>query len=261
MLAQRLAFALVGVAGARILPGETRVWQPPVEASTWSTLTRMWREQLGPFDDMAIHLRRPARREGLSLLLMADGRPLAFVKVRSEHTERLDAEQAALDCLHGRVRHVVLPTVRAAGVVDAWHYLALSPLPAKLHRLATAPPVVDIVDEYSHALAAARPRPPRAKPDWLPMHGDLTPWNLRAMGNRRLVLFDWEDTDWAPRRADLLWYDAAIARRQLRTRPSGVTHSDEVIQFWIDRLSRRAGPQDRNLAGRVLGQLRNGWRP
>lgn len=263
MLAHRAAFALVGIAGARVLPGETHAWDPPFEPTTWSKLTQLWREQLGPFDDMAIHLRRPARRQGVSLLLTAAGTPVTFVKLRSERPERLAVECSVLNCLHDRTQQAAVPAVCATGEVDCWHYLALSPLPAKIHKLAADPPAVAIVDEYSHTLEAAwaRQRPRDAGSDWLPMHGDFTPWNLRALSSGRLVLFDWEDAEWAPPRADLLWYDATIARKRFRTQPSGVVHSDEVVQFWIDRLSGVARPADGTLAGNILRQLRSGWRP
>lgn len=260
MLAQRAAFHAVRLLGVHAIPGRTSRWAPPVDAETWSELANRWQTELGTFDALAVHLRRPADRAGMSLLLIDDGNPLAFVKLRPERSEGLERERRAVNALQ-EVAQVTVPSVRAFGTVGTWHYQALSALPGRVHSVAFDPPVREVVDEVSTALGQALVRPPEAQVQWLPMHGDFTPWNLRTLADGRLVLFDWEDVAWAPPLADLLWYDAVVSEKRLRVRPSGVVHDDAVIDYWIDRLGDAVRPADTNLAARIYRALEVGWRP
>ncbi len=52
------------------------------------------------------------------------------------------------------------------------------------------------------------PRPSGASRDAVPIHGDLTPWNLRRT-RRGLALFDWESAGWGPASFDLDTYRRA----------------------------------------------------
>jgi hypothetical protein len=261
LVAQRTAWHLVGLFGPRVLPGRTDAWRPPVAPDVWRDHVTAWRSALGDFDDVALHLRRPAYRAGASLLLLDAGRPVAFVKLRPDEPERLDSERRALDALRDSSLSFTTPAVLSSGTLHGWHHLALSPLPVTVHTMIADPPLDRIVEDIGSALSSTLPRPQWAGAGWLPMHGDLTPWNLRALTRDRIVLFDWESATWAPRRADLLWYDAVRDIKQLSVRHSGVTHDDDVVVFWIDRLAGVVQPGERSLAATVLRRLRASWRP
>ena len=75
---------------------------------------------------------------------------------------------------------------------------------------------------------------PRARGS-APMHGDLTPWNLRLMGER-IFLYDWESAGWGPPGADLLWYDTAVSMSGLRVPKTRAEHSLESYAFWLEEL-------------------------
>ena len=64
-----------------------------------------------------------------------------------------------------------------------------------------------LVDDITDALRADQTPPPAPARDLWPMHGDLTPWNLRVDRSRgTLALFDWEHAGWGPLHADLVRY-------------------------------------------------------
>ncbi|MEX2424319.1 MAG: phosphotransferase [Acidimicrobiia bacterium] len=68
---------------------------------------------------------------------------------------------------------------------------------------------------------------PSPQPDWVPIHGDLTPWNLRVDDGGTPWLIDWEWSGWGPEYADLLRF--AIAHGSLST-----SEPDELVA-WLDR--------------------------
>lgn len=261
LTAQRAAWHAVSVLGPRVLPGRRQGWRPPVDPPVWDELVRQWRSDVGPFDDVVLHLRRPAYRAGASLLLLRAGAPIAFVKLRADRPERLEVERRALDALDASSVCFVTPSVLSAGTVQGWHHLTLSPLPARIHTMIPDPPLARICQDLAAALAPALPRPAQAGADWRPAHGDLTPWNLRALDADRRVLFDWEDAVWAPPGADLLWYDAVIDVKELAVRPSGFRHSAAAARFWIDHLTPELEPGRRSLAAIVVERLRSSWLP
>ncbi len=96
---------------------------------------------------------------------------------------------------------------------------------------------------------------------WRPMHGDFTPWNLRASGGGQLTLVDWEDAGWGPPRADEVLYRAvsgALTRRPV----IGLGGAAEAVGFWAERVADRLGAggeeADREFGERLLEVLRGG---
>jgi hypothetical protein len=82
-----------------------------------------------------------------------------------------------------------------------------------------------VIDDV-RTILASRIEDPSPRPDWVPVHGDLTPWNLRVDSDDRPWLIDWEWSGWGPEYADLLRF--AIAHRSLTT-------SDPAdLVDWID---------------------------
>ncbi|HUP19952.1 MAG TPA: hypothetical protein VM778_08370 [Gemmatimonadota bacterium] len=246
-IAQRFARGAVRLAGARVLP-RGPAWFPPLPAAGWSSVRETWRSEIGGFDSLAIHRRSSGDEAGFGVLLLEGGEPRAFVKLR-RGTSRIDTESRALELLNGRPAHAFqAPAVLGRGVVGEWRWLALEPLPPRVHRMPADPDLEAIAEEIGDALGAF-PRPSGAPPDWRPMHGDLTPWNLREVDGT-LWLMDWEAAGWGPPGADPVLYRAtAAALTGRRARP---TWSSEAVTFWRGAVGQwGSSPRDRRMAAAV----------
>jgi len=253
---QRVVWGLVSALGPRVLPGRTSRWTPPMEPAQWSGLVRRWSESVAEFQTVAVYERTQAERQGFDVLLFGVGGPLAFIKLHPEGSGRLEREAQALAGLaaHPPARFSS-PELLADGAESGWRYLAMSPLPLGLHR----PPGAIDIDSISSEIGAVLqrlPRDPSLPAHWQPMHGDLTPWNLRSCADRSLVLVDWEDADWGPPGADAVLYRAAEAA--LGTRPLRMPERSEAIDFWERRIRARSRAQlrDATLSDALLGALR-----
>ena len=265
-VAQRLAWAGVRLFGAHVLPGPQSEWSPPCGEEVWRTLTSEWRTSAGSFDTFGVHLRRPLGRDGFSVLLIESGQPTAFVKIRRSPSAGLRRELIALDALRGRTNPVFgAPEPMDAGDVDGWEYLMLSPLPPHIHSVVRSPAslrgVVEEIQSLGQSWGSLEPR----APGWVPMHGDLTPWNLRLMGEV-IFLYDWESAGWGPPGADLLWYDTAVSSLGLRVLKTGAEHSLDSYTFWLEeletlsRLEDVPDPQVIEYLRRGVERLRSGSR-
>jgi Phosphotransferase enzyme family len=246
LVAHHAGWALVGVLGPRVLPATRGAWQPPMEAERWESVCADWRRQIGPFDALALYERPQASRSGVSALLLDDGRPRAFVKLRQEAT-RLEVSERVLTALAAAPSaHFHAPTPLAAGAEDDWEWLALSPMPLFPHRPPRRPPLARIVADLQDRLAPVLDGT-GVPSHWRPMHGDLTPWNLRRVGPWALWLLDWEEVGWGPPRADEVYYAATASVLLGSTR--GVSPADaEAVRFWRGRVgSRPSGDFDRVL--------------
>lgn len=251
--AHRLVRTAVRVLGPAVLPGEAGLWDSGIPHDVWPDLAVEWTRSLGAFDEVAGY-RRSADRAGLSVLLLRRGTPLAFLKIRERDPSALDSERRALERVNAAsLREVTAPRPLAAACVKGWHYLAMTPLPPVLHRPPSGAPLEHITSELGAALAglegsAAVPA------HWRPMHGDFTPWNLRAAGGR-LFLVDWEDAGWAPPGADLVLYRAVETALGLG-RPWHEAPV-EAAAFWLQRVTARSprATRDRRLASALRQEL------
>lgn len=241
---QRAARVLVRAVGVRAF-GRPVDWTPPMESGTWIRLLDGWRSVTGPFDSFAVHRRSAGDVEGFGVLLLDGGTPAAFVKLRPE-AGTLDAERRALESVahHGPIGFAV-PAIIESGTEGGWNWLGIEPLPPRVHRPARRVDLQAISDEIGRVLADL-PRPAGAPGSWRPMHGDLTPWNLRRLGNR-VWLLDWEAAGWGPPGADrVLWEAATAALRGGRGRP---TPFGEAVEFWREAVRGRGfAPRDRRLS-------------
>jgi hypothetical protein len=184
----------------------------------------------------------------LLLLLLSRSGPLAFVKLRRRDDGDVGNECRALRCVRSfGPRSFSAPEVLLERTLGDWYYLALEALPAKMHGVPKRPPLRAIVEEIGSALAEL-PRSAGLPGHWRPMHGDLTPSNLRELPGRRLILFDWEDAGWGPPGADAVLYRATSAA--LGEPMPDPTQSDEAIDFWLKRVASRVvtNERDRRLA-------------
>jgi hypothetical protein len=220
-------------------------WDPPV-GGAWPEVAAALEAALGSFDEIAGYMRMQVFRPGMALLLLRHGKPLAFVKLRHGDSSALCHEARALAAVssYGPCSFQV-PAVQCVGGVAGWHFLAVSPLPAQLHRTPRKPPLDKILEEVQAALAST-PRPPQVPAAWRPMHGDFAPWNLRRTGVDSLFLVDWESAGWGPPDADEAFYLATVAA--LSDRPAPRRVSPESARFWRDQMVERpCNARDRRL--------------
>jgi hypothetical protein len=242
LVAQRLAWIAVSVAGARVLPLPTVEWRPPFDLGLWQRMRHSWKIAIGDHDGMVVHQRRPAGREGFSVLLLKDGAPVAFVKVRPAPSRAIENESRALEALAGRLGNFSVPRVLDRAVVEDWCYLAIRPQKPMIHSVVARDALRNIGNEIAERLGSRWDRPTHVSQHWVPIHGDLTPWNLRKL-DRSIVLFDWEEAGWGPPGADELWYDTAVHALGLGADTSGKTFTREAYEFWLDKTSASGAQQ------------------
>jgi hypothetical protein len=238
VVAHHALWALVAGAGRYALPGRRSGWVPPTGPEVWAELWEGWRRQFGDVDGLAVYQRRLPWLGAFSVLLLNQGRHVAFVKVRRDHRQ-LEISHLALGALAG-ADGMRVPAAISSGAADGWAWLALAPMPARPHRPARRPPVSRIVGLIQQRLDGVLERAD-CPSHWRPMHGDFTPWNLRTVGLRQLWLLDWDDAGWGPPDADLAYYEATNAAVR-GGRPGQV--SGESVAFWLERLGRRAVDHD-----------------
>ena len=99
---------------------------------------------------------------------------------------------------------VTCPDPAAPGHVADIEFVATTAVAIGSQRAAIDAPLRTFSSDLAARLAAL-PRPADADPDAVPIHGDLTPWNLRRT-QRGLALFDWESAGWGPPGFDLDTY-------------------------------------------------------
>ena len=246
--AQRAAWWAVSLLGPRALPGRRATWAPPLGDALWSELLGRWHRELGEFETFAAYQRVQSERPGLMVLLLSRSGPVAFVKLRERDDGDVGNESRALRRVRSfGPRSFSVPGVLLEQTLGDWTYLALEALPPKRHGVPKRPPLDAVVEEIAAALAE-QPRPPGVPAHWRPMHGDLTPSNLRELPGGRLVLFDWEDAGWGPPEADAALYRATTAA--LGSATPAPTAAEEAVDFWLKRLASRpvTNERDRRLA-------------
>lgn len=159
-------------------------------------------------------------RARLSLLGHREGRRIV-VKL-GQPDDGLEVEATVLQLLtHDPLPGIATPAVIETGTLSRLGgvaYLATSALGLDGQRPALDAPLHAFESDLAERLGAL-PRPPDCPAEWIPTHGDLTPWNLRRT-SFGLALFDWEAAGWRPRGSDLDHYRLTCAelRRSHRRR-------------------------------------------
>ena len=122
---------------------------------------------------------------------------------------------------------VMVPKNLGITRVDEWELHTLEAIPP-WHRPHPwdAERLSAIVADIERIVANDIPKPSGGAADLVPIHGDLTPWNLRLAGTDSPWLFDWEWAGWGPVHSDLLRFAIATCSLTM-TRP-------EEIVAWID---------------------------
>jgi hypothetical protein len=156
----------------------------------------------------AVLPRQPGRRR---LSLLYRGRHGSVVVKLGAPGDGIEHEADVLRVLMDEpLPAIATPAVLAAGVIDADEpiaYVATDGLGLDGQRPAIGEALVSFERDLAERLAVL-PRPHGTPSDAVPVHGDLTPWNLRRTG-RGLALFDWEDAGWGPTGSDLAHYRRA----------------------------------------------------
>ncbi|GAA2152992.1 phosphotransferase [Actinomadura napierensis] len=255
LAAQWAMYGAVAVAGPRVLPGARVRWEPPGGPERWRTLV----ERIGTFDGLALYERPQASRTGLAAVLLRDGRPTGFLKLRDDPGE-LDREQRALSAFpEGRADGFRVPRVLDRDATAGWHWMVIEAMPPRPARPVRGVALSPLLADLQRRLAAVLPRPADVPDHWTPMHGDLTAWNLRHCGRGLPWLIDWEDAAWAPPGADLVYYEATHAT--VFGKPSGrddVSGCAEAAEFWLKRVAQRsAGDHDAAFNTRLSDILRS----
>lgn len=253
---QRVAYTLIQRSGVGVLPGRRARWEPPWNHVEWAEVEDSFRSLVGQFDAVGVYERRQSNRSGFALLLVTGARPVAFVRVArhlsDNQASKLEHEFATLTLIaNQQPESFVAPHPIALGQVGEWEYLIMSPLADTMHAPAVRVADEMIVEEIQERLGKL-PRPVEIPEHWKPMHGDLTPWNLRAIRDERPRLVDWEDAGWGPPGADL------ALLRATRTAVLGTAlqpAEPEAVQYWIDRVEERSHMHDRRLHRDVLRVL------
>jgi hypothetical protein len=190
--------------------------------------------RFGPLVDLAVYKPRQAERSGSRLLLFGSDGPVAFVKICDDEASRT-RESAILSAIDQprRPRAISTPRLLDQGFDADLHWFATTPLPDGTHRPATRLPSDEIerlVAPLADLFAADA-----APPGWTPMHGDLTPWNLRWVAGE-MWLFDWEHARLAPPGADATWFRATT--EVVRGRPAGSADAT-AVRFWTQIVTAR----------------------
>ena len=212
-LLDRAGSAAVGVVGTRPWP-TTVAWPWPAQGPT--ELVECLHDALPGLDIVAAAAPRQTGRARLSVLGTWHGADLVVKLGRPD--DGIETEVVALRLLaEDPLPSIATPSVVAAGHLDDGErtaYIATSALGLDGQRPAIDEPLYAFEADLAERLRRL-PRPSDGRPDDIPTHGDLAPWNLRRTG-RGLALFDWEDAGWRPPGSDLAHYRRTCAELRRR---------------------------------------------
>ncbi|MFK7918210.1 MAG: phosphotransferase [Ilumatobacter sp.] len=203
----RIGAGAVRAGGASIWP----IADPPAwPTSTWEELDAELTAAMPGLRLMGAVLPRQVGRRRLSVLATMRCTTVV-VKLGAGGTELRNELQALTLLQRQPLPGIATPEPIASGSFEAsggrTDYLATTSIAIRRQRAALDEPLRtfehDLADRLGE-LAKAGSTPPGA----VPIHGDLTPWNLRRTP-RGLALFDWEAAGWGPPGSDLATYRRA----------------------------------------------------
>lgn len=207
-LLDRFGSALVAVAGTTpLISAPLPAWP----AMTWEELDDELVAALPGLRLIGAVAPRQPHRARLSLLGRRAGN-LIVVKLGSNDGE-LERERQALELIsRDPLPGIATPEPLAAGTIrqadTSLGYVVTTALALRRQSAAIDEPLRTFENDLAHRLAQLpRPNEPGAQSDagLVPVHGDLTPWNLRRTP-RGLALFDWESAGWGTPGSDLAGY-------------------------------------------------------
>ncbi len=219
-LTDRAGAATVALFGSRLLaPADAWAWP----GCSCAELTEALRGDLPGLRILGAATPRQDGRQRLSLLGRAMG-TLTVIKLgadRGDHADHaagsLAAEATALGLLEtDPLPGIATPRVLASGLLSGFssgqagaavgdiEFVATTSVGMGTQRAAIDASLRTFSDDLAVRLAAL-PKSVDVAPDAVPVHGDLTPWNLRRTP-RGLALFDWESVGWGAPGSDLDMY-------------------------------------------------------
>jgi hypothetical protein len=253
LILQSSAEWIVKQFGPAALPGRRAHAVPLSEVGDWDQIEGLLHDKLGAFDALAVHTRRLPHRPGAAMVLLLQGDPVAFVKIGTD--SGIEHEHRVLSQLDrpGSSPAFEAPAPLGFHTIGETRVAVMTVLLNGRHRPIARPPLAAVVDGVQRALRHLV-RPSGLPPHWLPMHGDLSPWNLRTDSAGRSVLFDWEEAGFGPPGADEVYYTATSAAVGLPRRVvAGAT--GEPVAFWQARFEKQGASRLRQAVLRELSRL------
>ena len=251
------AETLVRWFGPGWLPGNKTDSLPPSVDGGWEQIEALLQQQLGPFEAVAIHTRRRPHRPGATLLLLAGTHPVAFVKIGQD--PGIKNEYQVLAHMDRSGPRTIFEAPLPLGLYELgenW-VAAMTVLPHHRHRPMPRAPLAEVAADVRRTLRQL-PRPEGTPAHWVPVHGDLSPWNLRVDADGRVILFDWEEAGFGPPGSDEVYYAITSVVLGLG-RPAVVEATPEAVQLWRSRLEARPIPgRLRRVLQRELLRLEGG---
>jgi glycosyltransferase involved in cell wall biosynthesis/thiamine kinase-like enzyme len=226
--------------GIRRLISERRAHVEPVcGADVWHTIAETVRQRHSALSGEWLHFSSQWDKQRSSFVgLNAEGEPELFLTIES-----LDYRSRSPLLAASSYR---VPACLYSFCYGSWSVRELEPLP-QFHRPAEWDPerIRQVAADVSRVLERWFERPSNIPSHWIPMHGDLVPWNLREDERGQLWLLDWEDAGWGPPLADLFRFIVAYhslrwsnpVKIAARVKSILATESDEAVQtvanFWL----------------------------
>lgn len=200
--------------------------EPFWPTQTWEELDEELSSALTGLRLVGAVLPRQSGRSRLSLLGQMTGTDVV-VKLGAVDAE-IRNEADALSLLERNpLPGIATPRPLASGTIHSAHgeadYLVTTSIAIRRQHAAIDEPLRTFEHDLSIRLDELAPGD--AVPGSVPVHGDLTPWNLRRTP-RGLALFDWESAGWGPPGADVANYRRAcddVRRPWSRRTATGVT--------------------------------------
>ncbi len=233
--AQQVAFAVVRALGPAVLPAR----RTELAIGEWDALVSSWNAELGQVSSVAMYQRKDPRA-GLTMLVGRDGAAPVLVKCRRD-SAGISTEQRMLAEMSSRaVAGLNTPLPAGEGVTaDGLAWAAQEFVFRRPHRPQfelDPSQLTELGEAVSECLTTLGRVPPRE--DWVPVHGDLTPWNLRRDHEDRIWLIDWEDVGFAPQDADSGYLSLSAAALRGTTLPA---LAPEVVDYWSAVVAERVG--------------------
>jgi hypothetical protein len=241
--------------GPKVIPGPRLQLDALGDGGAWSAIIEVAARTVGP-SRLAIYRPPQHDRLGCAVLLIGPDDAVGFLKIRPREDVGLAREIESLAALGGPDADTWIPDLLQEGTWGPWRYALTSPIPTTMHVPSSGEALDSLMENAYRRLIGVLGDPPVQ--GYEPMHGDLTPWNVRALRDGRTAVFDWEDAGWAPPGADHAYFWASAAAVGLSREP--VSASPEVVAFWTDRLEARGtgSGRDARLTARLLQAMSDG---